>query len=183
MAEIINNPTIRAILERQSIRSYKPNQITEDELKTLMAAALRAPSGRNGQPCNVRFVQNSEMLHQMHLDFKDLVGWDTPAYTRSDTNPFYHNAPTFVMIFAEDKSDINAGIMIENICVAAKSLSIGSCIVASVGSLMNHERGNKWKKELNIPESYVYLIGACIGYPDEKPEPKPRDENKIQRIK
>lgn len=81
------NEVIKAILERQTIRSYKKEQITDEQLNLLMQAAKKAPSGRNMQPCHVRFIQNKEMLDQMNTDFKELVGYDTPAYTRWDVNP------------------------------------------------------------------------------------------------
>ena len=49
------NEVIKAILERQTIRSYKKEQITDEQLDLLMQAAKKAPSGRNMQPCHVRF--------------------------------------------------------------------------------------------------------------------------------
>ncbi len=183
MNTAITNEVINTILERQTIREYKPEQITEDELSALIACAIKAPSGRNSQPCNVRFVQNADYLKQMNKDFKDKIGWDTPAYTRWDKNPFYHNAPTFAVIFAEGGSYMDAGLMTENICIAAKSMGLGTCIVASVAPLFEGETGEKWKKALNVPAEWQFLIGICIGYPDEKPEFKPRDESKFVVIK
>lgn len=50
------NEVIKAILERQTIRSYKKEQITDEQLDLLMQAAKKAPSGRNMQPCHVRFI-------------------------------------------------------------------------------------------------------------------------------
>lgn len=180
---MILNETTKAIFDRQTIREYKPQQITDEMLQTLMQAAESAPSGRNVQPCHVRFVQDGKMLHQMHLDFKNLVGWTTPAYTRSDTNPFYHNAPTFVFIYAAGSCAMDAGIMTENICIAAKSMGLGTCIVGSVGTLMNHEAGQKWKEHLHIPEEYDFQIGIAVGYPDEEPPRKPRYDDRIQVIR
>ena len=183
MREIIENPVVEEILTRQTIRTFTPEQITEKELNTLIACAIKAPSGRNSQPCNVRFVQNAEMLKEMNIDFKNKIGWDTPAYTRWDTDPFYHDSPTFAVIFAENKSYMDAGLMTENICVAAKAIGLGTCIVASVAPLFERETGAKWKEKLNVPEQWEFLIGICIGYPAEKPEYKPRDESKFIVIK
>ena len=59
--------------------------------------------------------ETKEMLKEMNTDFKELVGYDTPAYTRWDTNPVYHNAPTFIVLFAEGESYMDGGIMCENI--------------------------------------------------------------------
>ena len=179
------NEVLNTILKRQTIRSYKPEQITDEELDALKMAALKAPSGRNCQPCHVRFIQNKAMLDQMNTDFKELVGYDTPAYTRWDVNPVYHNAPTFAAIFAEGESFTDGGIMCENICIAAEGLGLGTCIIGSVGALFadGNEEGNKWKKMWDIPENYKFLIAIAIGYPDEKPEMKPRFEDRIKVIR
>lgn len=179
------NEVMETIISRQTIRSYKPEQITDEQLEQLCAAAKRAPSGRNCQPCHVRFIQNPDMLKQMNTDFKELVGYDTPAYTRWDTNPVYHNAPTFCVIFAESDSKMDAGIMCENICIAAQSLGLGTCIIASVGALFDEGsvNGVKWRRAWNIPDKYKFQIAVAIGYPDEKPELKPRFEDRIQVIK
>ncbi len=179
------NTVVETILKRQTIREYKPEQITDEQLEALKMAALKAPSGRNSQPCHVRFVQNAQMLKEMNIDFKELVGYDTPAYTRWDTNPVYHNAPTFIAIFAEGDSHMDGGIMCENICIAAEGMGLGTCIIGSVGALFADgvEAGNKWKRAWNIPENYKFLIAIAVGYPDEKPEMKPRFEDRIEVIK
>ena len=179
------NEVLNTILKRQTIRSYKPEQISDEELEALKMAALKAPSGRNCQPCHVRFIQNKAMLDQMNTDFKELVGYDTPAYTRWDVNPVYHNAPTFIAIFAEGESYMDGGIMCENICIAAEGLGLGTCIIGSVGALFadGNAEGNKWKRTWNIPEDYKFLIAIAVGYPNEKPEMKPRFDDRIEVIR
>ncbi len=179
---MIINETTNAIFTRQTVREYKKDQISKEQLETLIHAALMAPSGRNGQPCHVRFLQNADALHRMHIDFKNYVGWDTPVHTRSEKNPFYHNAPTFAFIFSQYDSNMDAGIMTENICIAAQSIGLSTCIVASVGALFESPQAADWKKYLNIPENFKFMIGICIGYPDEKPEQKPRFIDRIEVI-
>ena len=180
---IIHNPVIDAILSRQTIREYTPAQLSANQLETLMQAALRAPSGRNSQPIHARFCQNAAMLREMQIDFKNIVGWDTPVHTKSDVNPFYHNAPTFAFLFAQGDSCMDAGLMAENICIAAQGLGLGTVIVASVGALfVNEAAGLKWRKALHIPEDWPFMIGVGIGNPDEAPEMKPRNADQIQVI-
>ena len=181
---LMKNPTVDAILNRRTIREYKAEQLTQAQLETLMAAAMMAPSGRNSQPCHVRFIQSAEMLQKMQIDFKNIVGWDTPVHTRSDKNPFYHNAPTFAAIFAQGESYMDGGIMAENICIAAQSLGLGSCIVASAGALFNDPgKGPEWKEAIGIPKDFLFLIGICVGLPDEVPERKPRDESNYKVVR
>ncbi len=177
------NETIKNILKRQTIRSYKPEQITDEELDILSQCAVRAPNGRNGQSCHVRFIQNHDYLEGMNKDFKDIVGYDTPAYTRWDVNPVYQTAPTLAIIFSENESYMDAGIMCENIVIAAESIGLGTCIIASIGALFNDEKSLKWKELFDIPSHYKFQIAIAIGYPDEKPEMKPRFDDRIKVIR
>jgi nitroreductase len=77
-----------------------------------------------------------------------------------------------------------AGLMAENLCIAAKGLGLGTVIVASVGALFSNEvAGPKWKQALRIPKDWRFMLGVGIGYPDESPEMKPRHEAQIQAIR
>ncbi len=176
---ILHNAVTDAILARQTVREYKPMQISDDQRETLMQAALRAPSGRNSQPIHARFFQDAEQLRAMQIDFKNTVGRDTPVHTKSDVNPFYHNAPTFAFLFAEGDSRMDAGLMAENIVIAAQSLGLATVIVASVGALFAGEYGAKWKQALRIPADWQFQIGIGIGYPDETPPMKPKNADQI----
>ena len=46
---ILHNATVDTILERRSVRSYAPQQITQDELETILEAGRFAPNGMNQQ--------------------------------------------------------------------------------------------------------------------------------------
>lgn len=179
---LILNDVTRAIFSRQTIREYKDIPLNEDELDTLMNSALLAPSGRNSQPCHVRFITDKAMLEEINHDFKEFVGYDTPAYTRADKNPVYHNAPCMAMIFSENGAKTDSGIMVENIAICAKGIGLDSVIIASVGALFDSPYSAKWKKKLNIPENFVFDIAISVGHGDETPEPKPREKDRIQKV-
>ena len=177
------NETIKSIMLRQTVRQYKNEQIKDDELEIIKKAAIAAPSARNMQPCHIRFIQNKEYLDGMNTDFKEVVGYDTPAYTRWDVNPVYQTAPTLALIFADGEHYMDAGIMVENIAIAAQGIGLGTCIIGSIGALFEDERAKKWKTLFDIPQSFKFQIAVAIGYPDEKPEPKPRFSDRIKVIK
>ncbi len=179
----MENIVLKTILERRTIRFYKDEQITDEQLSAILEAAVWAPSGRNGQPCHIRVLQDKKALEALNVDFKNKVGWDTPAYTNYNISPVYQNAPTLIFLFAEGNSAMDGGIMTENICIAAKSMGLGTCIIASVGGLMNEPEGNVWKKRMNIPEDYKFLIAIAVGIPDEDPAPKPRAEGRVEIFK
>ncbi len=174
------NEVIENIMTRQTIREYTKEQVPENLLKTVLDAAIRAPSGRNTQPCHIRVLRNAEKLDEMNTDFKNIVGWDKPAYTGWDKRPVYHNAPTFIFIFAADRSDMAAGLMAENIALASKALGLGSCMVGSLGALFDDEQGaKKWKEILKVPQEWQFLLGMSLGFPNETPPMKEREDGHI----
>ena len=150
------NEVIKNIMTRQTIREYTEEQVPMELLQIVLDAAIRAPSGRNTQPCHLRVLRNKKMLDEMNTDFKNIVGWDTPAYTGWDVRPVYHNAPTFIFIFAKDKSDMAAGLMAENIALSAKALGLGSCMVGSLGALFDNKLYSQ--KRLIAPKTSFSVV-------------------------
>ena len=178
------NEIIKNIMTRQTIREYTETQVPMELLNIVLDAAIRAPSGRNTQPCHLRVLRNKEILDRMNTDFKNLVGWDTPAYTGWDIRPVYHNAPVFIFIVAPSKDGMSGGLMAENIALAAHSLGLGSCMIGSLGGLFDNEEGaKKWKKILEIPDDWCFLLGMTLGYPNEEPPMKEREDGHIKFIK
>ena len=56
------NDAIKNIMTRQTIREYTNEQIPDELLQVVLDAAIRAPSGRNTQPCHLRVLRNKEIL-------------------------------------------------------------------------------------------------------------------------
>lgn len=50
----MDNPVLTALKTRRSIRSYKAEQITDEELRTVLEAGTWAPTGRLLPDCPVR---------------------------------------------------------------------------------------------------------------------------------
>lgn len=166
------NETVKNILERRSVREYSEEKLTEAQLKTLLDCAMWAPSARNRQGCVVRALTDGEALLELHRDFKNLVGWDAPAYSRWDTNTVYQGAPCLFLIYGD--SSMDAGIMVENIAVAAKSIGLESCIIGSVGELLCSEGGEKWKRLLKVDGGLRFQIAIAVGHGAEQPPVKER---------
>lgn len=174
---LIHNETVDLILSRRTVREYRPQALTDGQLATLLECAKWAPSGRNSQPCHVRVLRSAELLEEMNTDFKNTVGWETPAYTRWDKNPVYQGAPSLFFIFAEAGNELNAGLMCENIAVAAQSLGLSSCIIGSIGALFESPAGEKWYKLLKAPAKTVFMISIAVGFGAENPPAKPRNND------
>ena len=68
------NEIIKNIMTRQTIREYTSEQVPMELLNVVLDAAIRAPSGRNSQPCHIRVLRSKEKLDEMNTDFKNIVG-------------------------------------------------------------------------------------------------------------
>ena len=178
----VNNPVTEAILGRRTIRGYKENPLSREAIEKLLQCAMWAPSGRNSQPCHVRVIADKRVLEALDRDFWEKVGRGTPAYTKCDVNPVYQGAPAFFLIYCPTEDAMNCGIAVENIAIAAEGMGLGSCIIASVGSLLKAEEGNKWKKIFDIPEDFVFNIAIAVGEKDENPVPKERKPENFRII-
>lgn len=56
---------IEALTTRRSCRSFKQEQIKDEELKTILDCGLNAPSGMNKQSSKIVVVQNQEEVKEL----------------------------------------------------------------------------------------------------------------------
>ncbi len=157
---------LKTIKTRISTRSYKSEQITNEELDKVLFAANAAPVG-NGLYENVHLtvVQNEELLHKM-------VKSTAEVSNNPDANPFY-GAPTVIIVSCRvtDPAKIssayaNAGCIIENMSLAATDIGLGS--VYLLGFIRAGAINDSLKKELGIPENFNPVSAMTLGYPTEK---------------
>lgn len=156
------NGTIHTILNRRSIRSYKKEQISNDELETILLAGSAAPSGMNGQSAYAYVIQSEEFMSELVKSVEKATG--------IGRNPFY-DAPTVIIVFADSSkfSPVEDGTLaIENMMLAAYSLGIGSCWIYAVKQFFATEEGRTFKKKLGVPDNQMIIGSVALGYPDGK---------------
>ena len=57
---------IEAIAKRKSVRTFQSKSVEKEKVESLLRAAMRAPSGINGQPWEFVVVDDREVLTAMH---------------------------------------------------------------------------------------------------------------------
>jgi nitroreductase len=171
------NETINTLLQRRSIRKYKPEQIKEQDLKAILEAGMYAPSGANQQSALFVVVQDKETVRKLSAMNAAVLG--------KDIDPYY-NAPTVVLVFA-DRSKVtpveDASLALGNMFNAAASLGLGSCWVHRTKQMFETEEGKDLLRKWGITGDYIG-VGSCIlGYPDgEHPKAAPRKDNFVIRV-
>ncbi len=175
------------IKNRRSIREYKDEQISDEEVEKIIDAAIMAPSARSEAPWHFTVVQNKETLDFINEYVLDLLrnsGEEFLEAIAEEGRNIMHNAPTVVFVSAKsDATNMQAdcSAAIENMLLAAEGLDIGSCWLGLVTNFFNAEENLKY---LHIPEDYAPLYGVALGYKaGEAPARPERDENVINWIK
>lgn len=178
------NQTIETIMSRRSIRQYKPQAVGRDTMQTIVKCGINAPNGMNKQSWAIRVVDNPEYINGITEVFKK-KNQDRIANDPNFKNMF-RNAPTVVFIANDpsyELSQIDCGLLGENMILAAQSMGIGSCCLGSpIHFMLTEPEAAEYVKRLELPEGYNLLYCIAFGHPDESPEAKPRDTSKIKFI-
>lgn len=184
------NAVVEAIMNRRSIRAYKPEQIDQAQLDTIIQCGINAPSALNKQSWEVRVIQNADLLAAINNRFvenakgKTLQG--SAAKAQEPGFSVFHGAPTLIIV-ARDKSNsysaVDCGLFAQNILLSAQSMNIGTCVIGNMASILNDPGSKEFLEAMQMPDSYEVVFGIAIGYKNESPEAKPRDIAKVQYVK
>ncbi len=183
--KIMDNVVLKALKTRRSVRSYKKEQIKDEELKAVLEAGTFAPNGMGKQDSWIVAVQNPEIRAELVKMNAKILG------TTSDP---YYGAPTIVLVFGSDpekwRNSIQDGsLVLGNMMNAAYAIGLGSCWINREMEMFATEEGKALMRKMGIPEDLIQkgLIGIgalALGYPDGEPRPaKPRKENYYRIIK
>ena len=176
----MDNPVITALAKRRSIRSYKPEQITDDELKTVLEAGTWAPTAKGVQDPWIVAVQKPELLAK--------ISRMNAAVWGRDIDPFY-GAPTYVLVFGSDpavwaNSVPDGSLVLGNMMNAAHAIGLGSCWINREREMFATPEGKALMQELGLPDGLIGIGALALGYPaGPARDPKPRKENYWRVVK
>ena len=169
---------LEIIRTRRSYRSYKPEQITDEQLNAVLEAGTYAPTSRGLQSPFIVAVQNDELKMRLAKMNAEIMG--------VTTNPYY-DAPTYVLVFvpADAPNGIqDASLVLENMMLAAHAQGLGSCWIHREREMFATEEGKKLMKQWGLPEDLVGIGALALGYPNGEPAPaKPRKEGYTRVIR
>lgn len=171
------------MMSRRSIRKYKDYRIGRDTLDIILTMGVNAPNGQARQAYEVKVIDNPALIQEI----SDAVVQENPKIgERPGFKNIFVNAPCVVFIAADrtyDMSQVDCGLLGENIILSAWSMGIGSCCLGSSARMMKtSEAAAPYLQRLGFSADYELLYCIGLGYPDETPDAKPRKEGKVAYI-
>ncbi len=153
--------------KRQSIRGFLPTPVTDEQVQTLLAAAVAAPSGGNRQPWHFYVITNRGVVDQI--------------VEKSCKQPFLKTAPVLIVVCAEPgRSGERYGergatlyclqdtaAAVQNILLCAADLGLGTCWCGAFDEAALSEI-------LALPETLRPVAILPVGHFESAPPRRPR---------
>ncbi len=160
---------IETIFARRSIREYTDEPVDEVDIKTLLEAAMAAPSASNLKPWHFIVVtgrQTLDGLAEAHPHGKMLFEASLCIAVCGD--------PAISRFWVQDCSAAT-----ENLLLAATALGLGA---VWLGVYPREDRVAAVRQVLGLPETIMPLNLISIGHPAEEKEPRTQyDKARVHR--
>ena len=178
--ESSNDAVTELMMSSRSIRNYKDSIINKETLDEILKCGVNAPNGKNLQAYEIR-VLSPALIDSI----KSAVVKDNPQIgEREGFKNIFVDAPCVLSIAYDttyDMSQVDCGLLGENIILSAWSKGIGSCCLGSSARWIKDSPSAKpYLDKIGFSEGYELLYCIALGYPDETPEAKPRTMDKIK---
>lgn len=166
------------LLQRRSVRKYKPDMIPRDIIEKIVEAGTWAPTGRNKQAPIIIAVTNKAM--------RDRLARMNAAVMGADNDPFY-GAPVVLIVLADKNLAgtylYDGSLVMGNLMLAAHAQGIGSCWIHRAKQEFETEEGKAILHDLGIDGDFEGIGHCILGYTDgEEPAPQPRKDNYVYWI-
>ncbi|OED29826.1 nitroreductase [Methanosphaera sp. WGK6] len=170
---------------RRSIRNYSDKQVSKDDLEKILEAGTYAPNGMGSQSPKILVTQDKELIDKLEEMNKSFF---PPQLLEkmTDVKPFY-GAPTLVIVLADKNHPTgleDASLVLGNILNAAHALGIGGRWIHRAREEFDSPEGKELLKTWNIPDNYIGVGHAILGYPadDSEVQAAPRKDDYITYI-
>jgi nitroreductase len=179
------------IYQRRAVRRYAPKVIDEQMLRSLLDAAVHAPTAMHHEPWRFVIVQNRALLRRLS-DFAKVMITEESAHRGNLLKPpgaagdgipspladpafnIFYDVGTLVVICAEPSSEFavaDCWLAAENLMLAACADGLGTCCIGFAVPALNTP---EWKAELGIPSNVHAFAPIIVGVPRGETHVVPR---------
>ena len=169
----------KCILERRSIRNYQDKPLTKEQINTILESGRLAPSAHNDQPWKF-YILRGEVKKQVVKMMEEKINTCEEYKNALKTKEAICEADTLVLVWNkesnQDKMSIQStrfheqsiGAAMENMCLTATSLGIGSLWIGLIYIIEE-----ELKQYFHVTDMHL-SCALTLGYATDLPNPRPR---------
>ena len=169
------NETMKAVLERRSTRHYTDEPVSKEDLEQILEAGLWAPTARNEQEIKIAVMSDPAERQAFREAFAAKDG--RPRFANFD-----YGCPVFLFLYGDKDfpyTEMDSGIVVENMAIAAESLGLGTVIIGCIRDFMRSEAAQSWRERIGMTEQDLFTVGLCIGHIEKPTQKQVRKEGRI----
>jgi nitroreductase len=148
---------IEAITTRKALRTFAPDPVEPEKLRTVIDAGRHAMSARNLQPWQFVVIYDRNRIREIGA--------------LCATGRFVSDAPAVVIVLKDTSNirwaDIDCAQAVQNMATAAWSLGLGTCWVGNFD-------GQKIAEIVGAPAPWAIFTILAFGYPNSGQPPQSR---------
>lgn len=170
---------LEVLKNRRSIRKFKPDQVTKEELRTVLEAGTYAPTAAGTQAPVIVAVQNPDTVAK--LDSMNAQVLNSPKMPHP-----YYGAPTILVVLAPKDGHApvqDASLVAGNLMNAAYAAGLGSCWIHRGKEMFESEDGKALLRQWGLSDNLLGVATIALGYPESThPDAAPRKNGYIVEI-
>jgi len=149
------------IRKRRTIRRFTEEDVSEEQVDTLVEMAMCAPNRLDRQPWHFMIIRDKELQRQIADTYQ--------------VRPYVEQAPVVIAIGANPSEsatwmmDISAAA--ENLLLAATAMELGGAWFGAPGTVFSDQTETLVREALGIPAHIRIPIMLAIGHPAVEPPP------------
>lgn len=170
------NEIIRAMEERRSIRSFKPEMPPKEVLQQIVEAGLYAASGKGQQAAIVVAVTNKALRDKLAEENRRIAG------VPEGSDPFYGAPAVLVVLGRKDWPThvYDGSLVMGNLLLAAHALGLGSIWIHRAKEEFEEPEYQQLLKDLGVEGEWEGIGHCAVGYLNgEAPAPAPRKPGRV----
>jgi len=162
---------LAGLTQRRSIRSFSPQQITQEELYAVLQAGMYAPTARGKQSPVIVVIQKPE-------EIQAVAGLNRLFTYMPDP---YYSAPTILIVLVPKEAPwgmLDGAAVLTNLCNGAYAAGLGSCWINRPQFMFETQEGKNMLKRWGLTGHWVGVGSVALGYANgAPPEPLPRKKD------
>ena len=173
------NPVLINIIERRSIRAYKPDPVPDDQLSQILFAGQWAPSALGRQTRRMTAIVNDDLRRRLSDAMQALDG-KTP-----DGGAVY-GAPVAILVSDRRENLLAAydcACVMQNLFLAAHSLGFGTCWINQLFQRSQEPTIRPLLREAGIPEDHDVYAVCALGLTAAFTPPKERLDGTVRIVR